>query len=517
MRRIVIIGIMIIAGSNTIAQTYYDPGMAAEYASFWCDKRNIAGSPYFDTKWGGPYLIHDINKDCASFVSQCLIYGGLDICKGENGKGSYVKKDGVIAGAAQLVIHLTNFQDTHIKLANGYDPPEFHKVGDPAFVGESMLNAHHSLFCSSLDFSERLLYSTHTNDLCSGDISNWNFYDYKIIFFHINSNYPSHCFDCEKNGDEDEINCGGACFPCNHAPKKVKFNTPNNNLPSEVIAVEEISAGDAAIKVLSGQEVTFITVGEINLLPGFEVETGGNFSSVAKGDIHEITANCNTFCEELYAEKWVYLRNIDHFYVEDIANIDRIFYKIFRLPHYSNTFEWIYEDDVFVTYNGRVYLWDLVAGEDSAFFKPGYWYQHFIQLWVFTCQGNWIEYQPFGFIVDNPKSKSSSSDSEFDETENPPSFLTPPPNNITFQDDNSVPRFSIIPNPNAGTFQLETNFPITAIETLKITNMLGVPVYESQNVTSPTIQLPASASGQHVVVLSLKDGTVLSQKMMLQR
>jgi hypothetical protein len=64
---------------------------------------------------------------------------------------------------------------------------------------------------------------------------------------------------------------------------------------------------------------------------------------------------------------------------------------------------------------------------------------------------------------------------------------------------------------------LETNFPLSDFGNLKITNLLGVVVYETQNVTSNTIQLPAAASGQHFVVLVLKDGTVLSQKMMLQR
>jgi hypothetical protein len=46
---------------------------------------------------------------------------------------------------------------------------------------------------------------------------------------------------------------------------------------------------------------------------------------------------------------------------------------------------------------------------------------------------------------------------------------------------------------------------------------LGVTVNESKNPASNTIQLPASASGQHFVVVNLKDGTVLTQKMMIQR
>jgi len=41
--------------------------------------------------------------------------------------------------------------------------------------------------------------------------------------------------------------------------------------------------------------------------------------------------------------------------------------------------------------------------------------------------------------------------------------------------------------------------------------------YETQNLFSNTIQLPASASGLHFVVVMLKDGTVLTQKMVIQR
>jgi hypothetical protein len=47
--------------------------------------------------------------------------------------------------------------------------------------------------------------------------------------------------------------------------------------------------------------------------------------------------------------------------------------------------------------------------------------------------------------------------------------------------------------------------------------MLGVPVYETQHVISNTVQLPAVSSGLHFVVLMLKDGAILTQKMLVQR
>jgi len=77
--------------------------------------------------------------------------------------------------------------------------------------------------------------------------------------------------------------------------------------------------------------------------------------------------------------------------------------------------------------------------------------------------------------------------------------------------------FTLFPNPNPGTFQLETNFPLSDIVNLKITNSLGATVYETQTLFLNTIQLPTSVSGLHFVVAMLKTGTVLTQKMMVQR
>jgi len=78
-------------------------------------------------------------------------------------------------------------------------------------------------------------------------------------------------------------------------------------------------------------------------------------------------------------------------------------------------------------------------------------------------------------------------------------------------------KITIYPNPNPGTFQLETNFPLSDITNFKITNSLGATVYETQNLFSNTIQLPTSTSGLHFVVAMLKDGTEFAQKIMIQK
>ena len=76
---------------------------------------------------------------------------------------------------------------------------------------------------------------------------------------------------------------------------------------------------------------------------------------------------------------------------------------------------------------------------------------------------------------------------------------------------------NLLPNPNIGTFQLETNFPLTDIANFRITNLLGVSVYESNTLSLNTIELQSAPSGIYFIVMMLKDGTVLTQKMMIQR
>ena len=77
-------------------------------------------------------------------------------------------------------------------------------------------------------------------------------------------------------------------------------------------------------------------------------------------------------------------------------------------------------------------------------------------------------------------------------------------------------KINILPNPNSGTFQIETNFPLSEISNLKISNLIGTTIYETQHVTEQPIQLPNSTSGLFFVVIILKDGSVLTQKMVVQ-
>jgi hypothetical protein len=75
--------------------------------------------------------------------------------------------------------------------------------------------------------------------------------------------------------------------------------------------------------------------------------------------------------------------------------------------------------------------------------------------------------------------------------------------------------FILLPNPNPGTFQIETNFPLTEVAHLKITNTLGITVYETRHLVSNEIQLQNTCTGLYFVVMILKNGSVLTQKMMV--
>jgi len=170
MKKVIIFGIILIAGVKTIAQIY-NPEKAAEYAKFWCDKRNNDRySPHFDEeKWDGPY--NDYNNNCANFVSQCLIAGGLDLRLGAygvyNGTGE-VDDKGCIKGAKELTMHLDKYQKTDKKIVHidGYYIGD--NIGDPLFLLNSMSTstAWHTYMCSEVDGGVRL-FSANTHDRCN--------------------------------------------------------------------------------------------------------------------------------------------------------------------------------------------------------------------------------------------------------------------------------------------------------------------------------------------------------------
>ena len=88
--------------------------------------------------------------------------------------------------------------------------------------------------------------------------------------------------------------------------------------------------------------------------------------------------------------------------------------------------------------------------------------------------------------------------------------------NLSLQEVIQNRKITIHPNPNNGSFTIDANFPLTDIGNLKITNLMGATVYETQKVASNTVQLQNPAKGTFFVVMILKDGSVLTRKMVVQ-
>jgi len=335
---------------------------------------------------------------------------------------------------------------------------------------------------------------------------------------------PDHCRNCILDNDKGEegMDCGGPCPPCQHAPDKVIINTPIEDLPKDVYAINEISAGNAAVKVLSGQNVNFKTLGTIRLLPGFEAQAGSNFNAQIKGSILSVTADCDKFCTPIVSnlyDRWCPLDPGNGNFAINVANVNKIELHIWAPTRIMNDLKEIYSTTV-EGQEGLVFLWDLIEEDFEYNLKPdGKLREYGYELYLYPCQGGKFSFIDYFWIL-NKLHDEDTDKSEFEVSDNsenlPPSF-SPPASSITLQDENTTPSFVIIPNPNSGTFQIETNFPLADIDNLKVVNPSGVPVYETQNLVSNEIQLLNAGSGLYFVVATLKDGTALTQKMMLQR
>jgi len=274
------------------------------------------------------------------------------------------------------------------------------------------------------------------------------------------------------------------------------------------MALKKITASGTTT-IASGKTVSFTTegTGSIVLLPGFKAEHGSNFSTQRK-DLSKYSRICpETLCATEVINNYLY-RDYNHpLAIWNLLYAVRVEYEIYSLVPNSGWI-YVYGDAINVVHNGTVYLWD---GHTGAIITQGV-AMYMLYCTVHFCNGDKRSYmQPF--VV---KDYGKSSNARYDETGDPPQFSTLDPNNTPLQSATTPPKFTIIPNPNSGTFQLETNFPLSDISNLKISNLLGATVYETQYVSSYTIQLPNSAAGQYFVVIVFKDGTVLRQKMVVR-
>jgi len=320
------------------------------------------------------------------------------------------------------------------------------------------------------------------------------------------------CANCERDANELMEDCGGDCGSCFDVVNEILITHSSEfylNYPylirPEFMAFNKITAKDATVK--SGQKISFITEegGAIFLLPGFKAEQGSTFKAQMREDLSGSSRICGEVCR---------IEQLSHHHsygpvfltMYGLFNAKEINYRICL----SETGEKVYENTLSITRNGKFELWDCITGTVKP--KGTVWY--YIVYDVLYC--NDASYgETYHFYVNYKSSKSPDGDPG--DPENPETIFSSTIDDIAPQNETAAPNFTIVPNPNPGTFLIETNFPLSEIANLKITNMFGVPVYETQKLSSNTIQLPTTVSGQHFVVLILKNGKVLTQKMMLQR
>jgi len=323
---------------------------------------------------------------------------------------------------------------------------------------------------------------------------------------------PPGCDNCIKDSGEEKIDCGGTCPSCYDVIDALVI-TSTAQLRSEMMAFKKITAKDATT-VASGKTVSFITEeeGSVILLPGFKAEKGSKFSTQRWEDLSGYSRECGSVCISVQTFPSIVYRNLNEwFYVDNLHNAVKIGFDIYDIPN-GDTARFIYGNVINVTYNGRFNLWDCKTGALNTTGEVPYHFYYTIDY----CDGP--SYRNNGrFVVMDKKGKSNSSPDEPEDPEilNTPQFSSS--DNLKIQNEMSTPAFSIIPNPNTGTFQLETNFPLSEIAHLKITDMLGGSVYETKKLTTNTIQLQNTTNGLFFVVIILKDGNLLTQKMMVKR
>ena len=311
---------------------------------------------------------------------------------------------------------------------------------------------------------------------------------------------PPSCSNCHKDPGEEEMDCGGDnCRSCDDVP--IERNISNSTqLRKEVAAFNKITAKGNVV-VQTGKNVSFITnnEGTIVLLPGFKAENGCIFTTQRKDDLSDYDRGCGTICGKSWIPTVCYsIGDNQGLYIHDLQYALKIDYEIYDLTYYNKKYKNVKE----ISNNGTIHLWNCISMWENVTYRIFYDIYHCDG----SKRGSWQDFTVIG--LDNRENFSN---------DDPAPPFSPPANNITLPNEIPAPNFSIIPNPNPGTFQLETNFSLSDIANFKITNSLGAPVYETQNLFSNTIQLPTSTSGLHFVVAVLKDGTVLTQKMMLQR
>jgi len=158
----------------------YDRQAAYDYAYTWWDDRNPAYADYSGS--GG---------DCANFVSQCIIAGGVDLHEGTNGAGAGVDRYGTMPFCDYLDINLKKYQDASVTyyVEGSSSVPDEVTVGDVVQFGVDGGDRYMHAMIVVIDRGTNLGLAGHTNDRWDLSFSSaigsssWNC----ATFYHINS------------------------------------------------------------------------------------------------------------------------------------------------------------------------------------------------------------------------------------------------------------------------------------------------------------------------------------------
>jgi len=158
-------------GSEAFAT--YNRSAGIHYASTWCKARNSQAYEAYPS-------------DCANFVSQCLIAGGLDLSN-EAGRGTG-KSSNCIIWTPSLHNYLVKISDRYEVRSRGDDAPPWFQPGDVAIFGSAQSSYSHVVFCVSSDNAYHARCAAHTKDTCSTTIrtffalnTSWT----KCTYYHV--------------------------------------------------------------------------------------------------------------------------------------------------------------------------------------------------------------------------------------------------------------------------------------------------------------------------------------------
>ena len=176
---LVILLLLLVIGASEVSA--YNSTEACNYANDYWDKRNLKEYADYSSQGG----------DCANYVSQCLIEGGLDLDQDENIPFSHIGKGGTIANCDSLHEHLEDFQHTEVSTGtSASQAPSNLRLGDVIIFGYAADDYTHAAIVISGSGSNVVLaaHSGDHNTLTIDNYLNWlrgEKGSAKVTFYHF--------------------------------------------------------------------------------------------------------------------------------------------------------------------------------------------------------------------------------------------------------------------------------------------------------------------------------------------